>query len=165
MPVSEQGVHVVASFEGRALRAYRDEVGVWTIGYGETASDIETVRRILGDPNFVIGAGATITEDQAETLLRASLNEGYLPEVQKRLPNQSQQVQDGGTSFHYNTGAIGRASWVPKWLAGQYEAAGDLAGATKLLTAARREFASEGLAGENEGPLRTVQPLSQGSGQ
>jgi lysozyme len=39
MSTSEKGLAVIRSFEGRALKAYKDCVGVWTIGYGQTNYD------------------------------------------------------------------------------------------------------------------------------
>ena len=38
MQISLQGLNVVRSFEGCSLRAYKDCVGVWTIGYGHTGN-------------------------------------------------------------------------------------------------------------------------------
>lgn len=102
------GYAVVRSFEGRALKAYRDSVGVWTIGYGNTNYDKWAVS-YLGK---AIGAGMTITEDQAEYLLRESIRRGYAPMCGKVMPGATPNALDAGISFHYNTGAIARASWV-----------------------------------------------------
>src|SRR6185436_5887933 len=66
----------------------------------------------LGRP---IGAGLTITEEQAEHLLRESIKRGYAPAVDKAMPGAKPNEADAGISFHYNTGAIGRASWVGRW--------------------------------------------------
>lgn len=115
MDATEKGLAVIRSFEGRALKAYRDSVGVWTIGFGSTNYDKFAVA-YLGRP---IAQGLTITEEQAEYLLRASLSHNYAPAVAKAMPGANPAQNDAGLSFHYNTGAIGRASWVKKWLAGQ----------------------------------------------
>ncbi len=114
MEVTEKGLAVIRAFEGRALTAYRDSAGVWTIGFGITNFDKWAVQ-YLGRP---IGAGMTITEEQAEYLLRESLARSYVPATAKAMPNASPQALDGGVSFHYNTGAIGRASWVKIWRSG-----------------------------------------------
>lgn len=108
--ISVEGLNVIRSFEGRALRAYKDEVGVWTIGYGNTNYDKGFVKRY-----GTIKAGMRITAEQAETELLRSLLEGYGPDVGKALPGLRQTAIDAGLSFHYNTGGIGRASW-PKYL-------------------------------------------------
>jgi lysozyme len=114
MPATEKGLSVIRSFEGRALKAYRDSVGVITIGYGSTNYDKFAVE-YLGGP---ITLQTTITEDQAEYLLRESLARNYGPAVEKAMPGGSAVEHDGGYSFHFNTGAIARASWVKLWKAG-----------------------------------------------
>lgn len=111
--VSPKGLAVVRSFEGRALKAYRDSVGVITVGYGNTNYDA-FAKAYLGGP---ITMATTITEEQAEFLLVQSLSKNYAPAVNKAMPGASQQAIDAGASFHYNTGAIARAGWVKHWKA------------------------------------------------
>lgn len=36
MKISENGLNLIKSFEGLRLKAYKDSVGIWTIGYGHT---------------------------------------------------------------------------------------------------------------------------------
>lgn len=108
--ITVPGLNAIRSFEGRALRAYRDAVGVWTIGYGNTNYDKGFVKRY-----GTIKAGMTITAEQAEKELLRSLLEGYGPAVGKALAGCNQHAIDAGLSFHYNTGGIGRASW-PRYL-------------------------------------------------
>lgn len=107
---SPQGLNVIRSFEGRALRAYQDSVGVWTIGYGNTNFDKNAVAK-LGK----IQKGLTITPEQAESLFVESIQTGYEPAVRKRFEplgeKFTQGTMDAGSSFHYNCGAIGKASW------------------------------------------------------
>lgn len=38
MKVSDKGLALIKEFEGCKLTAYKDIVGVWTIGYGHTRS-------------------------------------------------------------------------------------------------------------------------------
>lgn len=110
MQTSDPGLNVIRSFEGRALRAYQDSVGVWTVGYGNTNMDPNAVKR-LGK----IQRGLTITPQQAEDLLVESIRLHYEPAVSKRLTplgeKLTQGTYDAGTSFHYNTGAIAKATW------------------------------------------------------
>lgn len=120
--ISEKGLNVNRSFEGRALRAYQDSVGVWTIGYGNTNYDANAVKRF-----GKIQRGLTITPEQAEEVLIESLATGYEPAVREVLSDklqgeQGQWAHDGGTSFHYNTGAIKKASWPKSLLAGDMAA-------------------------------------------
>lgn len=105
--ISVTGLNFIRSQEGRALRAYQDAAHVWTIGYGITNMD-----KGIG---FVVKAGATITADQAESLLYSSLQHNYMPDCRRAFnPNATPHPQgafDAAVSFHYNTGAIRRATW------------------------------------------------------
>lgn len=56
-----------------------------------------------------------ITKDEASRLLGEALTRNYEPAVRAALPGARQQDFDGAVSFHFNTGAIGRASWVKAW--------------------------------------------------
>lgn len=56
---NSETVELIKRWEGLRLGAYRDLVGVLTIGYGHTGPDVEE--------------GMRITEQEAETLLRADL--------------------------------------------------------------------------------------------
>ena len=58
MRISEQGLDLIKSFEGLRLSAYRDAVGVLTIGYGHTRG---------------VRLGQIITRGEAELLLSADL--------------------------------------------------------------------------------------------
>lgn len=111
MQTSELGLNVIRSFEGRALRAYKDAVGVVTIGYGSTNYD-PAIKRLLGRS---LRMGDSITAEQAEELFVNSIRTGYEPAVGKALTNPTQPQFDAGTGFHFNTGAIAKASW-PKAL-------------------------------------------------
>lgn len=88
-----------------------------TIGAGLTAKSGVVVPK----------PGMTITAEEASRLLKLALERNYGPAVLKAMPNAAQHEFDGAASFHFNTGAIGRASWVKAWLKG------DDAGARKGL--------------------------------
>lgn len=108
---SAPGFTVLRSNEGKALKAYKDIVGIWTIGFGQTNAD----GKYLG---INIKAGLVITEAQAEQLLQRAVTERYEPAVRKAMgPDARQQDFDAGIDFHYNTGAITRASWVKSFVA------------------------------------------------
>ena len=115
MQTSDKGERKIMAWEACALRAYRDVVGVWTIGFGLTNQ--------VGELPFKIVAGVTITFEQAVDLFRKALRNRYEPSVNKRMAGTTQSGFDMGTSFHYNTGAISRASWVKPFLAGDFAAA------------------------------------------
>lgn len=113
MQTSDQGRAALELEEGVVLRAYRDVAGIWTIGAGLTAAS--------GVVTPV--AGMVITRETADALLVKALAryEGQVdiamaitdPVFQRPV----QQAFDAGVSFHWNTGAIGKASWVRLWKA------------------------------------------------
>lgn len=107
MQLSDKGVAFLEAHEGVVLKAYRDPVGVWTIGAGLTsASGVVKVR-----PEMII------TRDEASRLLREALRRNYEPRVAKAMPGAAQHEFDAGTSFDWNTGAIHKATWVKRWRA------------------------------------------------
>lgn len=107
MQTSERGIGFLKRKEQVVLRAYRDPVGIWTIGAGLTkASGVV-------DP----GPGMEITEAEADRLLALALAK-YERRTERAMPGASQHAFDGGVSFDFNTGAIHRASWVPAWASG-----------------------------------------------
>lgn len=108
MQISPQGVAALELEEGVVLRAYRDAVGVWTIGCGLTRASGVVVPK----------AGMMISREQAAALLHQALARNYEPAVAAAMPGASQQAFDAGVSFHFNTGAIGRATWVGLWRGG-----------------------------------------------
>lgn len=88
MKTSDRGIDLIKKHESLRLRAYRDAVGVWTIGYGHT-----------GD----VDSGDVITEQQAEELLREDLDivERTIRSTGLQL-NQNQF--DALVSFTFNVG-------------------------------------------------------------
>lgn len=58
LAVSTTGIELIKHFEGLELQAYRDPVGIWTIGYGHTATAKD---------------GMTVTKAEADELLRRDL--------------------------------------------------------------------------------------------
>ena len=87
---SRKGLALTEQFEGCRLSAYKDQVGVWTIGYGHTEPDVKP--------------GITITNAQAEALLaqdvkRAESCVNNLVSVQL-----TQQEFDALVDFIFNLG-------------------------------------------------------------
>lgn len=100
--MSASGLEQLIADEGEVLTAYRDVVGVVTIGVGLTAKSGVIVPKI----------GMRITKAESRALLSQALQRNYEPAVDKALPGAKPHEFDGATGFHFNTGAIGRASWV-----------------------------------------------------
>jgi GH24 family phage-related lysozyme (muramidase) len=101
MKVSINGLNLIKQFEGCRLKAYQDSVGVWTIGYGTTNAD----RNITG---INISKNTSITQQQADSWLKDSLDKKYGPKVNKydSIYNWTQNEFDGLISFAYNIGSI-----------------------------------------------------------
>lgn len=102
---STAGIAFVERHEGVVLRAYRCPAGKWTIGPGLTAASGVIKPK----------AGMTITRKEASALLVKALVK-YEGRVARAMPGAVQREFDAGVSFDYNTGAIGRASWVRAWI-------------------------------------------------
>ena len=92
MKTSKRGVSLIKEFEGFYPNAYRDPVGIWTIGYGF----IEGVQE-----------GDTISRAQAEARLKRELKkyEAGVLAACKVQPNQHEF--DALVSFAFNVGVAG----------------------------------------------------------
>ena len=140
MKISENGLKLIKSFEGCRLTAYKDSVGVWTIGYGTTNAD----RAITGT---AIVSGLKINQATADEWLKKSVDVKYGPKVEKYngIYIWNQNEYDALVSFAYNIGSIDqltangtrkRSSIAKKIL--QYNKAGG-----KVLTGLTRRRESE----------------------
>jgi lysozyme len=98
--------------EAIVCEAYKDSVGVWTWGIGVTDKSGHKVGRYIDKPQPV---------ERCLEIYIWLLRNKYLPGVLKAFRGyQLTEAQLGAAlSFHYNTGAIGTASWVKLWKAGQ----------------------------------------------
>lgn len=94
MKTSPRGINLIKEFEGFRGTAYRDPVGIWTIGYG-----------------FVKGVkqGDTITRAQADARLRRELAEYEQGVMRATGGNVTQPQFDALVSFAYNVGVKGMA--------------------------------------------------------
>jgi lysozyme len=87
--MTKEGIELIKHFEGCRLEAYRCPAGVLTIGYGHTQGVTE---------------GMTITQEEADELLKRDL---LSFEVNVRgcvIPNLNDHQIDALTSFAYNVG-------------------------------------------------------------
>lgn len=101
MKISENGLNLIKSFEGCRLTAYKDSVGIWTIGYGTTNAD----RAITGT---AIVSGLKINQATADEWLKKSVDVKYGPKVEKYngIYIWNQNEYDALVSFAYNIGSI-----------------------------------------------------------
>lgn len=111
MKVSDKGIAELLSHEALVTSPYKDSVGVWTVGVGHTAG--------AGKPNpKTMEKGVEIPIPELIDLFRRDLvkfEDGVNAAVKVPL---AQHEFDALVSFHFNTGAIARASFVKKLNAG-----------------------------------------------
>lgn len=97
LTISNNGINLIKKYEGCRLSAYKDAVGVITIGYGWT----KTIDR------KPLTMGTKITQSKAESLLREGLK-SYEAKVNKydSKYHWNQNQFDALVSFCYNIGNI-----------------------------------------------------------
>jgi lysozyme len=94
MKITTEGLSLIKQFEGFRSIAYRDAVGVWTIGYGHTA--------MAGAPD--VKPGMTITQVEGEQILARDV-ELFARGVRQVLTvTLSDQQFSALISFAYNIG-------------------------------------------------------------
>lgn len=142
MKVSERGLAFVARHEGFVASAYRDPVGVLTIGYGFTMGSrlfAESWRKAHGRP---LAPGDRISRAEADRLLRRLIDEEYGREVTKVLGPLPQHRHDAACSVVFNLGP--RAL---HWRWATALKAGDVKGAAAILAANYNTAGGRKLAG------------------
>lgn len=110
MQTSNNGMSLIKRFEGLKLQAYRDSVGIPTIGYGHTQG---------------VKMGDTITGEQADKFLREDLQVAELTINANVKVKLSQAQFDALASFVFN---LGSGNFVKSTLLKKLNA-GDYAGA------------------------------------
>jgi GH24 family phage-related lysozyme (muramidase) len=115
--ISAQGLAIIKRHEGRRLRAYRDPVGVWTIGYGHTSR--------AGAPR--VRRGMRISEAEAERILLVDIGrvEAAIRPLLRRTPTQHQHDAMVSLAFNIGTKAFARSSVLRFFNAGEYRRSAD----------------------------------------
>lgn len=100
----------VAAHEAIIRQAYKDSVGVWTWSVGLTSATGHNVERYIDNPQTMrhcleiwLWAMERYAKDVNEAFAGRELTEAQFA---------------AALSFHWNTGAIKKASWVKSWKAG-----------------------------------------------
>lgn len=121
MKISSDGVALIRQFEGLRTKAYKDAVGVWTIGYGHTsAAGLPAVR-----------PGLEITEREAVEILARDLGKyeaAVLKAVAPRGPLQNQF--DAMVSLCFN---IGPGNFAKSSIARHFQSGNDAKAANAFL--------------------------------
>ena len=95
MKMSQAGLdNLLKKFEGCRLRAYKDPIGIWTIGYGHTSA--------AGEP--IVKEGLTIRQAEAEEILRRDLGRYEVPVAALVKVELEQHQFDVLVDFAYNAG-------------------------------------------------------------
>lgn len=117
MKTSREGIALIKRFEGLRLNAYKDSVGVWTIGYGHTS--------MAGEPK--VTPGLKISAQQAEDILVNDLvkYEAAVSRALKRSPSQQQFDAMVSLCFNVGPGAFARSRVVRYFNSGDFAAAAD----------------------------------------
>jgi lysozyme len=95
MSTTSKAASIIAIFEGKKLKAYKDQGGVWTIGFGSTFNI---------DENRPVREGDTITEATALRWLK-TITANLQDDIKKLVTVPVSQNQlDSLTSLAYNIG-------------------------------------------------------------
>lgn len=117
MKMSTEGRKRLIQREGKRLRAYKDSVGVWTIGVGHTT--------MAGPP--IVSTGLTITDSECDQILARDLVQ-FEEAINKAVTAKLNQNQfDALCSFCFNvgTGGFARSTVVKRINAGDTVGAAD----------------------------------------
>jgi len=111
--INQRGLNLIKHFEGLVLTAYRDPVGIWTIGYGHTGPEV--------------GPGDRITAAQAEALLRQDLVrfENGVRNLVKVPLNSNQFSALVSFTFNVGTGAFANSTMLRRLNQRDYRGAAD----------------------------------------
>jgi lysozyme len=94
MKMTDDGLALIKRWEGFRADAYRDAVGIWTIGYGHTS--------MAGEPQ--VNAGLHITPEEGEAILRRDV-EQFARGVRDAVTVEISDTQFSAlVSFAYNVG-------------------------------------------------------------
>src|SRR5687767_4780302 len=98
MQLNQAGINLIKEFEGCRLKAYKDPVGIPTIGYG----------RIKG-----VKMGDVITQEQADDYLAEEIAAEYAPGVERLVKvviNENQFAALVSFAYNVGVGALGKST-------------------------------------------------------
>jgi lysozyme len=118
MIVNQAAIDLIKEFEGFEEKAYRDPVGILTIGYGTTKAAGVGI-----DPQL----GMTITQDDAERYLQLAVQK-FAAKIEDMIDVPVTDNQFGAlVSLAYNIGpsALAKSTVMKRLNAGDYQGAAD----------------------------------------
>jgi len=103
MTINKAGLDLIKEFEGFRAEAYRDPIGIWTIGYGSTA-----MAGVGIDPK----PGMRITEAQAEDYLRKTVVKfaAHIDPLIKQPINENERAAFLSLAYNIGPGAFAKSS-------------------------------------------------------
>lgn len=109
--LSKRALLELVSHEGIVQEAYKDSRGIWTWGIGVTNQSGHRVDRYIDNPQPL---------KKVIEIFKWLVETKYLPDVLEAFKgvDLTEEQLAAAVSFHYNTGAIKRASWVKSFKAG-----------------------------------------------
>lgn len=137
--IHNAGLTLIKSFESLSIKAYQDQVGIWTIGFGHTGPEV--------------AKGMEITVTEASTLLERDLDnaEKGVDESLEVHVNDNQFAALVSLAFNIGLGNFHKSTLLRKLNAGDVEGAAEEfpewchAGGKVSLGLARRRAAEESL--------------------
>ena len=108
--LSTKGAAFIEKHEGTVTRAYRDPVGIVTIGTGYTNRSREFLAYWKAKYGRPMQMGDTITRTESLRILPIIADEEYGAAVNRHIKPQKQHEYDGATSVCFNLGP-GAATW------------------------------------------------------
>ncbi len=165
MKLNQAGLNLIKKYEGFRAKAYRDAVGVWTIGYGHTS--------MAGLPT--VTPGLKISRQQGENILARDV-EKFARQIRPLIFVDLNDNQFSAlVSFAYNVGVGGfkRSSALQRVNAGRFDAVPNrlslwVKAGGKTLKGLVRRRAAEGelfLSSANHQAEKSTQPIGPVSGK
>lgn len=151
---NKAGVDLIKSFEGLELKAYKDIVGVLTIGYGSTGPHVKE--------------GQTITEQEAEALLLKDMErfESGVESLATAALTDNQFAALVSLSFNVGLGNLKSSTLLKLLNAGDYAGAANQfprwnkAGGKEVAGLTRRRLAEQALFNSADATAAPVLPSS-----
>ncbi len=154
MTINQAGLDLIKEFEGFRAEAYRDPVGIWTIGYGTTAA---------ADVGIAPNAGMKISKADAEMYLARAIDK-FSAQIDPKITapiNENERAAFLSLAYNIGPGAFAKSSALRKFNEGDKTGAANAillwnkAGGKVLAGLVRRRGAERALF------LRPVQPSQE----
>jgi len=116
MTPNSETIDLIKQFEGLRLKAYKDSVGVWTIGYGLTTGALDGV---------VVAQGMAISEREADayfTRVLENFGDGILV-LMTRQPTLNQYGAMLSLAYNIGVRAFSKSTCLRRFNAGDFEGA------------------------------------------